>query len=639
MGQAGKRKHVPTAERRIIERPRLLRRLEEANARTILLVAPAGYGKTTLAQQWASGRKASAWYTTTDGARDVVELARDLAETVTAALGSSGTHFSEFLQTIENPGGDARRIVRTLADAISCSGLKHLVIDDYQVIEGSGPSEAAVDLIRRIPGLQVLVTSRVRPAWGSARKVVYGEVFELTREDLAMTANESEELLGAESRAWIELAELARGWPAVLGLAALTPSAKPPDASLPSALYDFFAEELVGSAEPRLREALSTAALLPSLRPRLMRRAFGDDAESFRDEMFALGAVTHVQDGLELHPLLRDFLVSRLEQLPDAEDRIREAVSVALEVSAWDTAIKLIRRFDLAEMIEHVLVEAYRPLLTSGRIGTLSEFDDHVRALGRRRFPALDLIAAELALRRGEFASAEQTATRVARQMDTSHKLRSHAHSIAGQAAFSTWEARRAEGHFQRALSAAISDEDESEAVWGLALTAIYGDTGHLSAAVAALQRRADHSAVDMVRHTLAQLALARVGGGLKSVPDLEDALHVTRSIDDPRVRTSFYSSYSYYKGLQTHYTVAASIAQEALNDADAFQLASIAPHLHWNLSSGPTRASSVQRCRQVPSARRTVLRQHRGSVPCPQRSLPPSSVLAHTQPAAASTR
>ena len=253
--------------------------------------------------------------------------------------------------------------------------------------------------------------------------------------------------------------------------------------------------------------------------------------------MFALGAVTHVQDGLELHPLLRDFLISKLEHLPDAEDRIHEAVSVALEMSAWDTAIKLIRRFDLADMIEHVLGEAYRPLLTSGRIGTLAEFDDHVRALGRRRFPALDLIAAELALRRGEFASAEQTATRVARQMDGSHKLLSHAHSIAGQAAFSTWEAPRAESHFQRALAAAISDDDESEAVWGLALTAIYGDTGHLSAAVAALKRRSDHSAVDMVRHTLAQLALARVGGGLKSVPNLEDALHVTRSIDDPHVR------------------------------------------------------------------------------------------------------
>ena len=147
-----------------------------------------GTARRTLAQQWASGQKACAWYTTTDGARDVVELAREVAETVTVALRSSATHFSEFLQTIENPGGDARRIVGTLADAISCSGLKHLVIDDYQTIEGSGPSEAAVDLIRRIPGLQILVTTRIRPAWGNARKVVYGEVFELTREDLAMTA-------------------------------------------------------------------------------------------------------------------------------------------------------------------------------------------------------------------------------------------------------------------------------------------------------------------------------------------------------------------------------------------------------------------------------------------------------------------
>ena len=355
--------------------------------------------------------------------------------------------------------------------------------------------------------------------------------------------------------------------------------------------------------------------------------------------MFALGAVTHVQDGLELHPLLRDFLISKLEHLPDAEDRIHEAVLVALEMSAWDTAIKLIRRFDLADMIEHVLGEAYRPLLTSGRIGTLAEFDDHVRALGRRRFPALDLIAAELALRRGEFASAEQTATRVARQMDGSHKLLSHAHSIAGQAAFSTWEAPRAESHFQRALAAAISDDDESEAVWGLALTAIYGDTGHLSAAVAALKRRSDHSAVDMVRHTLAQLALARVGGGLKSVPNLEDALHVTRSIDDPRVRTSFYSSYSYYKGLQTHYTVAASIAQEALNDADAFQLASVAPHLQWNL------ALAQLGLRQFSEADRSLRHVERYSAdtedpfPRPQRSMPSSSVLADTQPATASTR
>ena len=38
---------------RIIERPRLIKLLDETDARTILLLAPAGYGKTTLARQWA----------------------------------------------------------------------------------------------------------------------------------------------------------------------------------------------------------------------------------------------------------------------------------------------------------------------------------------------------------------------------------------------------------------------------------------------------------------------------------------------------------------------------------------------------------------------------------------------------------
>ena len=44
---------VVRREPRIIERPRLIKLLDETDARTILLLAPAGYGKTTLARQWA----------------------------------------------------------------------------------------------------------------------------------------------------------------------------------------------------------------------------------------------------------------------------------------------------------------------------------------------------------------------------------------------------------------------------------------------------------------------------------------------------------------------------------------------------------------------------------------------------------
>ena len=44
--------------RRIIERPRLTTLLDESQGRIKMLVAPAGYGKTTLARQWLEGKLA-----------------------------------------------------------------------------------------------------------------------------------------------------------------------------------------------------------------------------------------------------------------------------------------------------------------------------------------------------------------------------------------------------------------------------------------------------------------------------------------------------------------------------------------------------------------------------------------------------
>ena len=49
--------------RRIIERPRLIRALDESDARIKLLVAGTGWGKTVLAEQWAGGvRYSVGWF-------------------------------------------------------------------------------------------------------------------------------------------------------------------------------------------------------------------------------------------------------------------------------------------------------------------------------------------------------------------------------------------------------------------------------------------------------------------------------------------------------------------------------------------------------------------------------------------------
>src|SRR5436305_1542807 len=52
MKDSGIAAEIEAPRRHIIERPRLTRLLDEADARILMLVAPAGYGKTTLARQW-----------------------------------------------------------------------------------------------------------------------------------------------------------------------------------------------------------------------------------------------------------------------------------------------------------------------------------------------------------------------------------------------------------------------------------------------------------------------------------------------------------------------------------------------------------------------------------------------------------
>lgn len=73
----------------IIERPRLIAAIEEADARLVLLCAPAGYGKTTLARQWSAREKRQPlWYRTTRASGDVAALAVRLDTMLAGAVGA-----------------------------------------------------------------------------------------------------------------------------------------------------------------------------------------------------------------------------------------------------------------------------------------------------------------------------------------------------------------------------------------------------------------------------------------------------------------------------------------------------------------------------------------------------------------------
>src|SRR5439155_7069466 len=90
LAMAGIETAVEAARRYIIKRPRLTRLLDNANARVLMLIAPAGFGKTTLAREWAAERP-HVWYQGTTATTDVAALAAGLAETVSELIPDAGT--------------------------------------------------------------------------------------------------------------------------------------------------------------------------------------------------------------------------------------------------------------------------------------------------------------------------------------------------------------------------------------------------------------------------------------------------------------------------------------------------------------------------------------------------------------------
>src|SRR5262245_61488633 len=174
------------ASRHIIERPRLTRLLDETTARVIMLVAPAGYGKTTLARQWLAKRP-HVWFEASSAVADVAGLARNLGETLRPFSAPDDARIQDLLRSVHDPS-----VLEALADFQAeridpWPDGAWLAIDDYESIAASEASDAYIELLLRASTVRLFLTSRVTPHWATARKRLYGDYLIVTREQLAMT--------------------------------------------------------------------------------------------------------------------------------------------------------------------------------------------------------------------------------------------------------------------------------------------------------------------------------------------------------------------------------------------------------------------------------------------------------------------
>ena len=187
-----------------VHRSRILQRLRGArDARIVSVVAPAGYGKTTVLAQLAAGLPGRVAWVTVDGSHNdaIVLLAY-----VAAALDRVESVPPSVFDHVGAPDVPLRDVMAELLGALAePTEPILLVIDDAHLVHDPAALQVLTALVEHLPSrIRVILAGREAPALPFPRWLAEEVILRLGPADLAMTDEEATRLLtrrGSGSRA------------------------------------------------------------------------------------------------------------------------------------------------------------------------------------------------------------------------------------------------------------------------------------------------------------------------------------------------------------------------------------------------------------------------------------------------------
>jgi ATP/maltotriose-dependent transcriptional regulator MalT len=571
----------------VIDRPRLTQLLDRAEPQVVLLVAPAGYGKTTLARQWlASSQYEAVWYKAAQPSADVAVLASDIARAAANKLGIASKRIEQRLRRSASPDEEATELGTILAEDLrSWPEQTWLVLDDYQALSASGPAEAFVHSLVEQMSARVLIGSRDRPRWISARDVLYGNVFELGKNALAMTHGEAEAILGESSNGdrFSGLVALAEGWPAVIGLASLVPgSVESSSSDVPETLYDFFASELYHELTVEERTDICQLALAPTINSRLASELFGERSVDVLARAEARGFLTRHDTQYELHPLLRHFLSLKLAECNEALTKRAATTICQWEVTErrFSDALQLADRCGLTALVFEVIEAGFDDLLDQGAIASVEQWLEIARNHDPTS-PTVSLAEMEVCFRRHRWDQARSHASRLIADLPDDHPHLSRALHRIGQIGHLDDRYEDAISYLTSARKTAKTARDVRAALWSQFLAVSdHGDREQARAILKEMKGVPDATVDDLLRLSQAELHLAARWGGVEAeLSNQSGVLGLVEHSTDPLVRTGFFQTYGTALVLVANYGEALEIAERQILEAENSGLAWVTPH------------------------------------------------------------
>jgi LuxR family maltose regulon positive regulatory protein len=383
---------VPELPVGAVPRPALLDRLDQADAgQLVVVVAPPGFGKTTLLSSWVRrpGGPPTAWISL-----DALDDAARFRATLLAALAAIPDLPPDSpVRRIgrARSGGAGLDIIDELIEALDAAApALRVVLDDLQELKEPEAWRDLARLVRhRHPGLRLVLSSRVDPPVPLPRLRLEGRLHELRAADLRFTTEDAAALLeGAGLRITPQqtavLQARTEGWVAGLRFAALALRSSDDAESFieqfsgsEQAVADYLTGEVKARLAPESRRLLRTAAICSELPTGLAVELFGrDDAGQVLDELARSTALVQRMDSetYRIHTLLRTYFATELERRFPDDHRRANAVAARWWWLAADEPVHALRHAEQAgdlEILRSLLRECGVRLIAMGQFAAL----------------------------------------------------------------------------------------------------------------------------------------------------------------------------------------------------------------------------------------------------------------------------
>lgn len=355
--------HMPRVRPRLVERPRLLERLDRSlDARLGLVSAPAGFGKSTLIASWlAAAQRRAAWLSIDQADNEPAVFWTYLIRALRSIVPEVGEGSLPLLDPSQ-PRVDAA-LARLINELGALSGGVVLVLDDYHALETPEIHEGMAYLLDHLPApMHLVITTRADPPLPLARLRAGGELVEIRAADLRFTPDEAsayfrEVGLDLDAGAVAALEGRTEGWIAALQLAGLSMQGRDDVAEFIAGfagddryIVDYLVEEVLHRQTDAVRSFLLQTSILARMTGPLCEAVTRRDRgratleELDRANLF-LVALDNRRAWYRYHHLFADVLQARL--LDERPDEIPE---LHRRASEWHE-----RNGDRSEAIRHAM--------------------------------------------------------------------------------------------------------------------------------------------------------------------------------------------------------------------------------------------------------------------------------------------